>query len=532
MQPDPVVIDGAHLTLRQVRQTARQSVSVSLASKARQRVQRASDQLATLAKSDQTIYGVNTGFGVFADRRIALGQAARLSTNLILSHAAGVGEPFEPEVVRAAMLIRANTLAAGHSGVRPEILDTLLALLTAGVTPWVPSQGSLGSSGDLAPLAHLALVFTQHPGRSTISGQAWFGGQLQTGADALEAAAIAPIGLGAKEGLALTNGATFSAALLALAVLDAVELVLQSEIVAAMSLEALRGVSRAFDERLHLSRNHPGQIEVAARLRHLTSESKLLDSGPQVQDAYSLRCIPQIHGPAHELLSFVAEIALREINAATDNPLLFEGDVISGGNFHGEPIGLAADYLKLPLAEIGALAERRLFRLTSDHSSQGLPSMLVGAEGQEGLQSGLMMLQYTAASLALENQALAGADSLRSLPTSAGQEDHNANSTTAARNLAALLTNLRRIVAIEWIAACQALDLRRRQDEGMTPGHGSRIAHELLRGRIAGLDEDRPPYPDIVQAESLLLDAQLLAAVAGANEKIIGDRFAHLLGVL
>ena len=532
MSTEHVSIDGAGLTLDQVRRVARQRAGVTLAGKARQRVERAAQRLAAKASSEAPIYGVNTGFGVFADRRIAPGQAAQLSTNLILSHAAGVGPPFSREVVRASMLIRANTLAAGHSGVRPVILETLLALLSAGVTPWVPSQGSLGSSGDLAPLAQLALVFTDHPDRAASSGQAWLGETLMPGAEAIRSAGIDPVRLEAKEGLALTNGATFSAAMLALAVLDAVELVLQAEIVAGMTLEALRGVSHAFDDRLHQSRNHPGQIESAARLRLLTAGSSLLDSGPQVQDAYSLRCIPQIHGPAHELLGFVAEIVEREINAATDNPLLYDDTVISGGNFHGEPIGLAADYLKLPLAEIGALAERRLFRLTSEHSSFGLPSMLVGSPGQEGLQSGLMMLQYTAASLVLENQGLASADSLRSLPTSAGQEDHNANATLAARNLVTILANVRQIVAIEWVAAGQALDLRLRHEPDLKLGPGSRAGLSLLRSSVAFAEQDRPSYPDLARAVEMLQSAELLPRAADACDGLIGPRYAAWLGML
>lgn len=497
MSHPSISISGSDLTLQEVRRVAREQAQVTLDEGASARVSASTIRLAELTSSDRAIYGVNTGFGIFADRRIDPSESAQLSSNLILSHAAGVGPPFAPQVVRAAMLIRANTLAVGHSGVRPIVIHTLLEMLNRGVTPIVPSQGSLGSSGDLAPLAHLSLVLLDQPDEAESSGAAWYQGDELPGQEAMSQAGIGRLTLGPKEGLALTNGATFSAALLALSVIDIAETFAHAEISSAMSLEALLAVPGAFDPRLHASRPHPGQAQVAARIRSITEGSTFLGSGPQVQDAYSLRCIPQIHGPGVELLDFVAPIAEREINAATDNPLLFGEDVLSGGNFHGQPLGLAADYLKLPLAEIGALAERRIFRLTSAHTSQGLPAMLVSDTERAGLQSGLMMLQYTAASLALENQTLAAADSIRSLPTSAGQEDLNANSTTALRHLRLILDNVRRVIAIELIAAAQALELRLRAEPGRHMGRGTAAAFEAVRSLVPFTSTDRPQSADI-----------------------------------
>lgn len=519
-----ITIDGNSLDLAQVRTVARSLPEVTLAAAARQRVHDSAQRLKKLAHSEQTIYGVNTGFGIFADQRIELDQAELLSANLVLSHAVGVGPPFSGEVVRAAMLIRANTLAAGHSGVRPILIDRLLDLLNSQVTPYVPSAGSLGSSGDLAPLAHLALTFTELPPGSSpehASGRAWYGGELVSGQEALAHAGIARLRLGPKEGLALTNGATFSAALLALSILDISELLAIADIAAAMSMEALLGVSQALDDRLHSSRGHPGQRAVAARMRALTQGSDLMDSGDQVQDAYSLRCIPQIHGPGEELLEFVDAIALREINAATDNPLLYDLDVVSGGNFHGQPLGLAADYLKLPLAEAGALSERRTFRLTSAHTSHGLPPMLVGHPDRMGLESGLMMLQYTAASLALENQTLAAADSIRSLPTSAGQEDLNANSTTACRNLRTILANVRRVIAIEMICAAQALDLRATSGAGRF-GIGTQAAHSALREVVPFIERDQPLDGHVRAVDRAIRESTILRTVEAAIGRLPG----------
>lgn len=515
MEQDPITVDGQDLSLQMVEAVARGGAPVQLDPDARSKIEVAAERLRQLASSEDPIYGVNTGFGVFADQRIEAGQASRLSSNLILSHAAGVGPPFDPDVVRAAMLIRANTLATGHSGVRPEVVELVVKLLNQGITPYVPSQGSLGSSGDLAPLAHMALVFIETDGTAEEDNgaRAYYQGDLLPARMAMQRAGLRPIQLEPKEGLALTNGATFSAALLVLALQDAIRLLNHADIIATMSLEAMLGRSAAFDERLHLSRHHPGQQTVAARVRMLSRGSTLIDSGDQVQDAYSLRCIPQIHGPGMELIRHLRLIARREINAATDNPLLYGSDIISGGNFHGQILGYACDHLKLPLVELAALAERRTFRLTSPHTNRGLPAMLVASDERAGLESGLMMLQYTAASLVLESQGLADPDSIRSLPTSAGQEDLNANSTTAGRNLRAIIENARRVLAIEWLAAAQALDLRMRADADLVPGAGTQVAYDVLRQRIPLVEHDQPLDSAVETASQLLQQGALGTAV-------------------
>jgi histidine ammonia-lyase len=497
--PSALVVDGHSLTLDDVRRAARSSEQpVELADDARQRMEQSHAWVEELIARRQPVYGLNTGFGAFADRNISPEDARRLQRNLILSHSVGTGEPFPNDVVRAAMLIRANALALGHSGVRPALAETLLAMLNAGVTPVIPSQGSLGSSGDLAPLSHLALTLsTDEADREAESGRAWYRGQLLSGKAAMAAAGLTRLVLGPKESLALNNGATFSAALGALAVGDAREVIGASEVGLALTLEALRGASAAFDPRLHAARGHAGQQGVAARVRGMVAGSSLVDSAGRVQDAYSIRCAPQVIGPARETLDFVAGVLEREVNAATDNPLLFDSQAISGGNFHGENVGMALDFAAIAMAEIGAISERRTARLLDAKVNYGLPPMLVGRAEAAGLNSGLMMPQYTAAALVLENQTLAAPDSVRSLPTSANQEDHNANSATAGRHLWRVVENTRRVVAIELFAAAQAVDLRLRELPEARPGAGSAAALTAIRQRVPFVEYDRLYGPDL-----------------------------------
>jgi histidine ammonia-lyase len=359
------------------------------------------------------------------------------------------------------------------------------------------------------------LVFTADPGRpdGEPSGQAWYAGSLMSGAEAMKKAGIPRISLEAKEGLALANGATFTASILGLACLDARRLLRLAEIGAAMILEALLGASAALDPRLHEARSHPGQVAVAQRLRALTAGSQLLDAGGRLQDAYSIRCTPQIMGPAWEILDFTEQVVSRELNASTDNPLFFDNRPISGGNFHGEPLAMAADYLKIALTEIGALAERRIYRVTDEKTNFGLPPMLIGEPEKVGMESGMMMLHYTSASLALENISLAHPDSIHSLPTSAGQEDHNANATTAARHLAQVVDNLRSILAIELIAAAQALDLRLKTMPDAKPGTGTLAALETIRQALPLSTEDHPLSPDIYRIEALIQSGEIQNAV-------------------
>ncbi len=511
-------IDGHRLTVEEIVAVARHGEPVRLAPAARERMAQSYTWVKHIAQGSRPVYGINTGFGIFAERRIPNEASARLSRNLILSHAVATGPTLPEEVVRAAMLIRANTLALGHSGIRPEVVETLIEMLNRGVTPEVPAQGSMGSSGDLAPLAHLALVLTtDEADREEDSGWAWFQGRRMRGKAAMQAAGLRRWVLGPKEGLALINGATFSAALLALAVYDAAVLLDLADITLSMTLEALRGASAAFDPRIHAARRHPGQMESARRVRHLTAESTLIDAAGRVQDAYSLRCAPQVHGAARDAWRFVSEVVTREVNAVTDNPLLFGPDtVLSGGNFHGEPIAMAADFLSIALTEVAAVAERRLFRLTDGKLNDGLPSMLVDRPEAAGLHSGLMLVQYTAASLVLENQTLSSPDSVRSLPTSGEQEDHNANAMNAARHTRRVVANTGHVLAAEAYTAARALDLRLRTTPEARLGRGVTIAWQRIRERVPYQAGDALWGPEIEQVKALVTRPEFVHQVLSA----------------
>ena len=512
MTLDPLLVDGGSLTIEDVVAVARRQRPVQLAASARGAMQASRAYVESLLTPDAPpVYGLNTGFGVFANRSVSPADSARLSRNLIVSHAVGVGEPFPEDVVRAAMLIRANTLAIGHSGARPEVVETLLEMLNAGVHPIVPQQGSLGSSGDLAPLCHLALVLLD----DEESGEAIYHGQRLSGQRAMEAARLKRLTLGAKEGLALSNGATFSAAVAALAASDAGTLIADATLATALALEALLGVSLAFDERLHASRRHSGQRRVATALRRLIEGSSFVNAAGRVQDPYSLRCAPQIIGPVYDTLRFVRGWIENEINAATDNPLLFrDGDsftAISGGNFHGEIIGLGMDYLGIAIAEIGALAEQQINRLLNEKLSFGLPPMLVSSPDIAGLNSGLMMPHYTAVSLALENQTLAHPDSVHSLPTSAGQEDHNANALTAARHASRIIAYVAHILAIQFFTVAQAVDLRAAGEKQLAPATAA--AYARLRRDVPFVERDRLYQRDLERLRALVLSGELIQTV-------------------
>jgi histidine ammonia-lyase len=481
-----IQLDGNHLTIEEIIRVSRANEQVSLTLAAKKAIKRAEKWLNGIAAEDRAVYGVNTGLGSFSTKRIPNEESTRLSRNLIISHAVGCGPALDKEVIRAAMLIRANALAKGYSGIRLDVVDTLLTLLNKDLTPVIPSQGSLGSSGDLIPLAHLCLVLTRDQNdRDGESGQAQFNGKVMSGKSAMKKAGIPRVILGAKEGLALINGATFSAAIAALAVWDTARLLDWADICLALSLEALQGCPAAYDPRLHRVRGHSGQKIVAARVRHLTQGSSFFNGKHRVQDAYSLRCAPQVHGAARDFFQMLRRIIETEVNAATDNPLIFSpGEAISGGNFHGEPISFAMDTLKVVMAEIGAISERRTFRLLDGNLNDGLPPMLVNDLESAGLNSGLMMPQYAAASLVLENQTLSHPDSVHSLPASANQEDHNANAMTAARHARQVVENVTRILAIEAYTAARALDLRCRQDVKARLGIGTRVIHARIRQAI------------------------------------------------
>lgn len=503
-----VFLQGSGLTLAEIEDVARYNTKVELSEAGVDAIRSSAQALAMIVATDRPVYGINTGFGIFSDQRIPHSDSAKLSRNLILSHAVGTGPALAEEVVRAAMLVRANTLAKGYSGVREEIVQTLISMLNLGVSPVVPAQGSLGSSGDLCPLSHLALVFTTDAeDREIDSGMAQYQGRVLNGKAAMQAAGLPRIRLGPKEGLALNNGATFSAAIAALAVVDAEYLLNLTDYALAMTLEGVMGCSAAFDPRLHMVRGHPGQISVAEHVCRITEGSALLDQSGRIQDAYSLRCAPQVLGAARDTMNFVRQVIEREVNAATDNPLIFgPGVVLSGGNFHGEPIGMAMDFLGIAMSEVASISERRIFRMTDSKLNTGLPEMLVDNPEAAGLNSGLMMPQYTAVSLVLENQTLAGPDSVRSLPTSAEQEDHNANSMTAARHARQILENTTHVLAIELYTAARAIDLRLRNAPEYQLGVGTRRIYEILRAEVPYQSGDAWWGPEIERVHAMITE--------------------------
>ncbi|WP_431272723.1 histidine ammonia-lyase [Dankookia sp. P2] len=458
--------------------------------------------LAVRMASGEALYGVNTGFGKLASTRIPEAQLAQLQLNLVRSHAAGTGPLLPAPVVRLVLALKALSLARGASGVRPVVVEALLALLEAGVTPAIPARGSVGASGDLAPLAHMSLVLIGE-------GDAFMEGAVMSGAAALERACIASLALGPKEGLALLNGTQVSTAL-ALAALYAAEDLLRTTLLAgAMSVDAARGSDTPFDARIHALRGQAGQVRAAAALRGLLAGSAIRDShrhgDPRVQDPYSLRCQPQVAGACLDLMAHAAQVLEREANAVTDNPLVINGDVVSGGNFHAEPVAFAADALALALAELGAISERRIALLT-DPALSGLPAFLV-REG--GLDPGFMLAQVTAAALVAENRALAAPRSVDSLPTSANQEDHVSMATGAALRLHDMADNLAGISSIELLAAAQALEFHR----PLQSSPAIEQAHGLVRGVAAAWDADRVMAPDIAAVKALVERGRFAALV-------------------
>ncbi len=513
----PVAL-GESLTIEDVVRVARQFAPVTIAESARERVAASRAWVEKIVAQGAPIaYGINTGFGVFANVPITSAQERALMRKLIISHATGVGNPLAEEVVRAAMLIRANALAQGYSGVRPIVIETLCQMLNRGVHPIIPEKGSVGASGDLAPLSHLALVLsTDEQDRDDESGTAILHGELMSGKAAMQRAGIPRIILEAKEGLALNNGTSVSAALTALATADARNLIEHSALAVALTLEAVRGASNAFDARIHDAAHHPGQKEIAARIRHLTRGSQLLNKAARVQDAYSIRCAPQVIGAARDALEYASARLVEEINAATDNPLIFvqdgQGTVLSGGNFHGEATAMAASILAIAVAELGAMSERRTFRMLDGKLNDGLPMMLVE---RGGLNSGLMMVQVTAAALASDNKTLAHPDILDSIPTSANQEDHVPMAANAARHLREIIWNTEQILAIELLTAAQAIDLRlRNEGKGVAMlGVGTRAAFLRVRKEIPFLQQDRLLAPDLAAAARLVHHGDLLTVL-------------------
>lgn len=498
-----IEIDGRNLTVEAVEAIAR-GAPATLSIAARRRVERSHAMVDEIIRTRRPVYGISTGVGGLCTVAIPRDQLALLQRNLLRSHAAGVGSPLPDPAVRAMMVLRANALACGYSGVRPVVIDTLLQMLARGVHPTIPDQGSLGASGDLAPLAHLALVLTGE-------GEAVYQGIRLPGRDAMGRAGIEPLVPMGKEGIALINGTQFMSALGTLFLLDAERLATLADIAGALSLEALRGTDRAFLECLHAARPHRGQIESARHIRALLrGSSRIVRNGyTRVHDAYSLRCIPQVHGAVRQALTHLREVLTVEINSATDNPLLFpdEGLVVSGGNFHGEPLALALDYATTAVAELASISERRTERLVNPHLS-GLPAFLTPAGG---VRSGYMLAQYTAAALVSENKVLSHPASVDSIPTSANQEDHVSMGAHAARKALQVLQNSQQVLAIELVTASQAIDLGA---GGL--GTGTAAAYRGVRAVVTHLDEDRVVSRDLATALDLVRSGTVLQAVAEA----------------
>jgi histidine ammonia-lyase len=463
---------------------------------------------------DRTIYGVNTGFGKLADQRIPNDKVQQLQVNLLRSHACGVGAPLPEEEVALSLLFRANALAVGCSGCRPVVVDTLLAMFNQGVRPVVPRKGSVGASGDLAPLAHLALPLIGE-GVAVVNGRKMSGGR------AMQRAGIETITLEAKEGLALINGIQITSAISTRALDVGDRLLRTADQAAAMSLEALLGTDTAFDARIHAVRPHPGQQVSAANVRKLLVGSEILPSHKEgrhkVQDAYSLRCVPQVHGAVRDGLSYARDVVYREINSATDNPLVFaaEGDVLSGGNFHGEPVALAMDHATLSMHELGSISERRMESIVNPALSSGLPPFLA-LEG--GLHSGFMMAQVTSAALVCETRTLCVPAGAESIPTSANQEDHVSLSTLAARKCAEVAGNVATVLAIEILAAARGLDLRL----PLRPGNGVAAAYDYIRERVPRCDDDTPLAPMMEDVRNIVLDTHFLEAVEEVSGPLAG----------
>ncbi|HEV2761408.1 MAG TPA: histidine ammonia-lyase, partial [Pyrinomonadaceae bacterium] len=478
-------LNGQRLSLEEVWEVARGHVSgVALAREARERMEASRRTVERIVSEGRVVYGVNTGFGKLADISIPADELRALQLNLVRSHACGLGPPLSEAETRAMMLLRANVLALGYSGARPLVADTLLLMLERGVSPVVPEKGSVGASGDLAPLAHLALACIGE-------GEAFFRGERLAAADALRRAEIEPLCLEAKEGLALLNGTQALAGVGALALRRAVVATRAADVSGAMSLEALRGTPVAFDERLHRARPHAGQLESAAHLRELLRESEIreshLENDPRVQDAYSLRCMPQVHGATRDALAHARALVEIETAGATDNPLVFADteEVLSGGNFHGAPLALAFDYSAIALVHLGNICERRIDRLVNPDKNEGLPPFLTA---QAGVASGYMVPQIVAVALLNECKVLAHPASTDNLPTDGGKEDHVSMGMTAATKLRAVVENVERVVAIELLAAAEGLEHRL----PLRPGLGARRAHELVRAHAAPLTQDRP----------------------------------------
>jgi histidine ammonia-lyase len=500
-------ISGNDLSLEAVREVAAERRAVLLAADAREAVGRVRAVVDDLVANDQLAYAITTGVGKLSDVRIAGDQIRELQVNLVRSHAVGVGEPLAASEVRAMMLLRANSLAKGYSGVRAVVIDTICEMLNRGVAPFVPSQGSVGASGDLAPLAHLALALI---GEGECLDEK--GVRIASG-DALKRAQIKPLVLEAKEAVSLINGTQAMLAVGTLALLAAETLVDSADVIGGLSCDALQGTDTAFDERIHKARPHSGQIKTAANLRKMLEGSQIRESHRacgRVQDAYSLRCIPQVHGAVRDTLAHCRRVFETEANSAVDNPLVFENDVISGGNFHGEPVAFALDFLAIALSALAGISERRIERLVNPALSEGLPPFLAPAAG---LNSGFMMAQVTAAALASENKVLAHPASVDSITTSGNKEDYVSMGMTAAIKLKRIVENTRNVLAIEAMAAAQAIDFYLHGEKVLRTSKRGQAAHGVIRAVCATMEKDRVMYKDFARLAELIAGGSVAAVL-------------------
>lgn len=509
---DLVKIDGYSLTIEDVVAVARYGAKVEIDEKCLPKVKEAREFVENAIANKRPIYGINTGFGLFSEVAISDEELEELQKKLIYSDVCGVGRPFDTEIVRVMLLLRANAVCKGYSGVVIPTIQVMVDMLNKGVHPIVPEKGSVGSSGDLCPLAHMVLVMMGE-------GEAEYEGVRMSGAEAMEKAGITPIVLKAKEGLALINGTQAMMGNAVLAVWDAMVIEKAADITGALSLEALTGIVNAFDHRLHEARPHQGQINAAANILKLVEGSQLTTTQGEkrMQDAYSLRCIPQVHGASRPAIEYVKSVIEIEINSATDNPLILlgeDGNVYSGGNFHGQPVAIAMDTLAIAVAEYANISERRIERLVNPSLSNGLPAFLV-ANG--GLNCGFMIPQYAAAALVSENKILAHPASVDSIPTSANQEDHVSMGTIAARKARQIVQHVQAVLGIELMAAAQGVDFRGGKE---MLGKGSKVAYELLRSEVAYLDEDRVMCYDQESAANMIADGRLVNLVEEAVGKL------------
>ena len=497
-----IKIDGNSLTLRDVIEIARNHEKVKIDSNAINKIKKSRKYVERILKTDAVVYGINTGVGELANKLISKSEISQMQKNIIRSHSTGVGNPFSKEIVRGIILLRANALAKGYSGVRLQLIEMLLSLLNNDIYPYIPSQGSVGASGDLAPLSHLALVLIGE-------GECLKNGKRINSIDVFNNHNLTPLKLFPKEGLALINGTQVMTSIACKVIYDSEIMMKNAQIASGMSLEALKGTSKAFDAKIHAVRPHKGQIRCAKNMREIIKDSEIIKSHincDKVQDAYTLRCIPQVYGAILDTIEFTKNIISIEINSATDNPLIFsdEEEVISGGNFHGEPIAFAMDFLGIALSEIANISERTIDRLVNPHIS-GLPPFLTE---KSGLNSGMMIAQYTAAALVSENKVLAHPASVDSIPTSAGQEDHVSMGPIAARHCSYILKNVQNVIAIEMLCAAQGIDFQE-----YSPGIGVEIAHRFIRKNIKHLDEDRILYKDIEKLNKFVINGTIVEKV-------------------